>query len=337
MPSLLSRPRRFHRGVMHPEAFHGAGERRPFFEGWYVKLVAPAGRTVVLIPGVFTGGDDPHSFVMVADTERPDSHRLRFPTSAFRGVEDGFDVHVGPNRFHAGGVEVDLPHHVWPVRGRVGFGDLHPWPVTARAPGCMGWYGWMPFLECYHGVVSMAHDLTGSLEVAGEGISFDGGLGYIETDWGRNFPDTWVWVHAVVGDASVMVSIARVPFLGGSFPGFLAAVLLPDTGELVRFATWTGARIAELSTDDATAWVVLEDDDWRLEVEASVGHPVELAGPSSRGMDRTVLEGIASPVAVRLARDGVTILEGKTDGGGVEVQGSAAARDWLTKPGWRRG
>ena len=186
------------------------------------------------------------------------------------------------------------------------------------------------------GVVSMAHELVGSLDVAGDTVSFDGGLGYIETDWGRNFPQTWVWMHAFVGGASVMVSIARVPFLGGSFPGFLAAVLLPEGDGLVRFATWTGARIADLSTDDTSARVVLEDDEWRLEVEATIGHPVDLAGPSPLGMDRTVVEGIVGPVSVMLWRNGEVMLEGRTTGGGVEVHGSAYQREWLTEPGWRR-
>lgn len=331
---ILPTPR-FLRGVMRPEAFHGVGDAGPFFEGWYVKLIARSGRPVVLIPGVFEGGSDPHAFVMVADGGRDDSHILRFPTSAFGAADDAFVIGVGPNRFHVGGVEVDLDHPEWPVRGSVRFGSLEPWPVTVRAPGAMGWYGWMPFLECYHGVVSMAHEVSGSLEVGGERVDFDGGRGYIETDWGRNFPDTWVWVHAFVGEASVMVSIARVPFLGGSFPGFLAAVLL-GSGELVRFATWTGAEITSLATEDDAARVVLEDDEWRLEVEATIGHPVELAGPSSRGMDRTVVEGIESPVAVRLSRGGEIVLEGSTDDGGVEVHGSAEQRDWLTHPGWRR-
>ena len=335
MPSPILRPRRFLQGVMHPEAFHGAGERGPFFEGWYVKLVTIDGRTLVLIPGVFERGSDPHAFVMVGDTERAHSHRLRFPVADFGAVGDGFDVTVGPNRFGGAGIEVDLAHDDWPIRGRVGFGDLNPWPVTTRAPGCMGWYGWMPFLECYHGVVSMDHPLEGSLDVGGESVSFDGGRGYIETDWGRNFPDTWVWAHAFVGEASVMVSIARVPFLGGSFPGFLAAVLLPG-GELVRFATWTGARIASLSTGSGVARVVIEDDEWTLEVDAAVGHPVELVGPSSQGMDRTVDEGIASPVSVRLLRHGRPVLEGSSDRGGVEVHGTSEQRDWLTTPGWRR-
>lgn len=330
---LLPTPR-FLRGVRHPEAFHGAGETGPYFEGWYLKLVAATGRTVLMIPGVFERGTDPHAFVMVADTAAVESHRVRFPVEAFEAAPDSFEVAVGPSRFGSTGIEVDIAHETLPVRGSVSFGELSPWPVSLRAPGCMGWYGWMPFLECYHGVVSMSHGLSGSLEVAGETVDFDGGRGYIETDWGRNFPDTWVWVHTFVGDVSVMVSIARVPFLGGSFPGFLAGVRLP-TGELVRFATWTGARIEALETDASSASLTIEDDDWRLDVRAEVGHPVRLAGPSSAGMDRTVVEGIDGPVWARLSRDGAVVFEASATGG-VEIHGSDGQRAWLTQPGWRR-
>ena len=44
------------RGVRHPEAFHGDGVTRGFFEGWYVKLVSAdrAARWAV-IPGIFRG------------------------------------------------------------------------------------------------------------------------------------------------------------------------------------------------------------------------------------------------------------------------------------------
>lgn len=37
------------------------------------------------------------------------------------------------------------------------YGPTKPWPVTALSPGVMGPYGLVPFLECYHGVVSMDH------------------------------------------------------------------------------------------------------------------------------------------------------------------------------------
>ena len=34
---------------------------------------------------------------------------------------------------------------------------LDGWPVKVTSPGAMGPYAFVPFMECYHGVVSMDH------------------------------------------------------------------------------------------------------------------------------------------------------------------------------------
>jgi hypothetical protein len=33
-------PLQFFKGIFHPEAFHGHGRTKRYFEGWYVKLVS---------------------------------------------------------------------------------------------------------------------------------------------------------------------------------------------------------------------------------------------------------------------------------------------------------
>jgi len=51
------------------------------------------------------------------------------------------------------------------VSGSVAFSEQVSWPVTLIWPGVMGWFAWMPFMECYHGVISFDHALKGSLSV----------------------------------------------------------------------------------------------------------------------------------------------------------------------------
>ena len=48
----------------------------------------------------------------------------------------------------------------------------------------MGWYRFVPFMECFHGVVSLNHELEGDFLIENQVFSFDGGKGYIEKDWG---------------------------------------------------------------------------------------------------------------------------------------------------------
>ena len=76
-------PAAYLRGIRHPEAFHGRGVRRGFFEGWYSKLVS-ADRTQrwAVIPGVFRAADGAtdEAFVQVLDGLTGRSWYHRFET-----------------------------------------------------------------------------------------------------------------------------------------------------------------------------------------------------------------------------------------------------------------
>ena len=116
----------------------------------------------------------------------------------------------------------------------------------------MGWYSYAPRMECYHGVVSMQHNTSGSLEVNGKALSFDGGKGYIEKDWGRSMPSDWIWIQSnhFEGDpgASFMLSLARIPWMGGFFPGFLSFFRTGD--RLYRFATYKSSTVEQVRVND---------------------------------------------------------------------------------------
>jgi hypothetical protein len=53
----------------------------------------------------------------------------------------------------------------------------------------MGWYSFIPFMECKHGIVSANHKIKGKITVNNQIIDFDEGQGYIEKDWGTSFPE----------------------------------------------------------------------------------------------------------------------------------------------------
>ncbi|MDA3022164.1 MAG: hypothetical protein O2943_05800 [Actinomycetota bacterium] len=71
------------------------------------------------------------------------------------------------------------------------------WPVTWRSPGIMGWYGLVPFMERYHGIVSFGHGLSGNLEVEGTTRSFDDGrLGGTDPLAAKFIPRLHRWAKA---------------------------------------------------------------------------------------------------------------------------------------------
>lgn len=314
------------RRVWDPALYQGGGRHRGYFEGWYFKAVDADGlRPVAIIPGVSYSSDGrtAQAFVQLV---RPGGASRFFAVSASEFTFDRrrFLIRVGPNEFSAGGVRLDLQDEIGYVRGELSFGPWRPWPVTAFSPGIMGWYRFVPRMECYHGVLSMDHAVDGSLEIGPERLVLDGGRGYTEKDWGSSFPSSWVWAQSntfEVPGVSVTLSVARVPWLTGAFTGHIAGLL--HDGELHRFATYTGARPVCLTTGPGSADVVLRDTRKELEVHVEGASPSALKAPTLGAMVGRADEALGATVtvALRALRGGraTRIFEGTGRAAGVEV------------------
>ena len=170
-------------------------------------------------------------------------------------------------------------------------------------------------MECYHGVVSLHHRLRGQLRLYGETVDFTGGTGYMEKDWGRSFPSSWIWMQSNhlsgVEQASLMVSVARIPWLGNHFPGFLAGLLLD--GQLYRFTTYNGAK-STVSIDEAKREVHLhfQRKGLSLRIRArQAGGTGALAAPVSGAMAGKVNESLQSTFYLQLTENGKLRYEGE--------------------------
>lgn len=316
------------RSTLHPEGFHGGNESSGFFEGWYVKLVsADRKNRLAVIPGVFLGLDgDDEAFVQVLNGTTGRSEYQRYDRSQFSARDDAFDVTVGPNRFTATGATLDIPEIG--LRGQVRFTDpLAPWPVRWRSPGIMGWYAWVPFMECYHGVVSFDHGLAGTLDWDGVSVRFDGGRGYLEKDWGRAFPSGYVWTqtnHFTQPGTCLTASIAMIPWMGREFRGFIVGVR--HAGELYQFATYTGARTTSLEIDERSVrWEMRSRRGATLSLVAERQRGGVLHAPVRTEMHRRVEETLDARVRVRLTDPTGRVLFCDTgDCAGLEVHGDLA-------------
>ena len=313
------------RKVLKPAGYHGHGKRSKYFEGWYVKLVdANQDARLAVIPGVFLAPEEngPHeAFVQVLDGRTGRSWYVPYPMSEFTADPEHFAVQVGPNRFSTGGVRLDLPEVG--LSGTVGFGrPLDPWPVSATSPGAMGWYAWMPFMECYHGVVSFRHDLDGSLYLDGAQLDFTGGKGYIEKDWGRSFPRAYTWMQTNHFDthdrASLLASVAHIPWLGSYFIGFISGFWLD--GRLHRFATYTGARKFLRVTDEQVE-LIFKNPSTELRLLAGQAAGTALKSPISGEMTGKVNESLQARVQVEFLEKGRRVFEGTGRNAGLEVAG----------------
>ncbi|KAG0332482.1 hypothetical protein BG004_001252 [Podila humilis] len=101
-----------------------------------------------------------------------------------------------------------------------------PLPTSVLVPSIMGFTAYLPFLECIHGVASLYHPIqTGEITIHSakdddilSNASYVGGIGYLEKDWGMNFPATWIWAQTNIfksaPGSSLLFSLASIPLLG---------------------------------------------------------------------------------------------------------------------------
>lgn len=317
------------RRIWDPSLYHGYGKRRHFFEGWYYKLVSADGKyRFAVIPGIALGDadDPPHAFIQVLDGNAAKAHYIRFDAGEFSFSTNRHEVCIGKNRFTRDGIHYDISKDGYTFSADVSFSGMCPWPVTLFSPGIMGPYAFAPFMECYHGVLSFDHAISGSIIRNGRPISMTGGRGYTEKDWGRSFPSAWVWMqtnHFKRERVSLTASVADIPWMGRSFTGFIAGLYID--GALYRFASYTGARIISFSVQDDAVRYVLADRKRTLSVTAYRAAGADLSAPAMGVMEGRIAESMSARIAVTLTESGTCLFTGEGAFAGLEVSADAGS------------
>lgn len=188
----------------------------------------------------------------------------------------------------------------------------------------MGPYAWVPMMECYHGVVSFGHGLRGALIADGARHELTGGRGYIEKDWGKAFPAGYVWMHsnhlADAPEASLVASVAIIPWLRSSFRGYIVGLRLGR--RLHTWATYNGARERSLTIDESHVDWALEGPSGLLELSAERVRGGLLHAPVRTRMHERVEETLDATVRVRLTSpEGQVVLDTVATTAGLEVHG----------------
>lgn len=279
-------------------------KQRQFFEGWYFKHHC-GGRVLALIPGLaLDSNGDGHGFLQVIAGEN--ASYLSFAKEEFCW-RDGV-IFLGPNRFSPAGVELHIDSPELTLTGRLDYGYRQ-----ALSRPIMGPFAYLPFMECYHEILSLNHCLRGRLCLNGTALDFDGGKGYIEKDWGHSFPGVYRWFQANdfgVRNVSVTAAIASIP--RPRFTGCIAALLLHK--KTYTFTSYQGVRILE----NREGFISLAQKNRRLEIAAGAASPLSLAAPRQGAMDRIIHEHAATRLNLRFFEDGRLVFAGESAAAGYE-------------------
>jgi len=283
----------------NPEQFQGWGKTKKYFEGWYFKVVnADETKAFAFIPGIaMDENGNKQAFVQVLDGKRKTADYHRFDADRFEPTAKKFFVSIGKNSFSEKHLRLQLPG----VSGELSFSGNIGWPKPFYSPGIMGPYAFAPFMECYHGIVSMDHVINGELIIDNSVIDFNNGRGYIEKDWGRSFPSAYFWLqtnHFSESGISLKASVAKIPWIRNSFTGFIAGVWLKD--KLIRFTTYNSTVLKKSFADKEKLELMMENRNYRLDILSHRDKATALASPILGLMDGRIEESMTAKTEVQL-------------------------------------
>ncbi|MEQ8156370.1 MAG: tocopherol cyclase family protein [Clostridiaceae bacterium] len=295
--------------IFNPVVFQGNLKDRHYFEGWYYKQVSGDERCAVsFIPGISLFPDDLHSFVQYIyvniDKNTNKTIRtgyIRYPLEAFKFNHSPFMISIGENIFSETAATVKLSDQEVNIQGILWLDTFTPIKNSLLTPNIMGFFGYIPWMECYHGVISMNHILQGSLTINSNEIDFNNGKGYIEKDWGTSFPEKYIWIQCNNFNnktVSIFSSAADIPFMGKKFKGYICNLSI-DRKEY-RFATYNSSKLRIERLDSKTAVLVFENRHAILTIEAMLKQPGELVAPKMGNMEKRIAEDLSGKVTIKL-------------------------------------
>jgi len=311
------------RKILNPEMFQGGLKKKRYFEGWYFKIVDKGMDNIYgVIPGVSYSDPDKesHCFIQFLDGIEAKSKYFRYPIDEFSFSRKRFEINIANSRFSREGMHLDIDDGSISIRSDLLFSGTVRWPKKFLNPGAMGWYSFLPFMECYHGVVSMDHTIGGTLGIDKKTYDFTEGRGYIEKDWGSSFPEGWVWMQSnnfSKKRVSIMLSIAKIPLRSRTFTGFICGLLVGD--DFYRFTTYNGSIIRKLKIGDNKVRVEIVSGKKVLLIEAVSLKSAVLASPRQGSMEGRIDESMDSEMDIRFKEGNKIIYEGKGFASGLEI------------------
>src|SRR5699024_2231872 len=134
-------------------------------------------------------------------------------------------------------------------------------------------------------------------------INYNNGYGYIEKDWGKSFPESWIWMqcnHFTYKNSCFMFSIAKIPWFATSFIGFISFLRVGD--DHYTFATYNNSRVKYLNRKGNLLFFCLDNRRYQIQVQVKIStNTGKLMAPKTGSMSREIEETIDSKIHVHLS------------------------------------
>lgn len=308
--------------MKNPELFQGQKylyRDKNYFEGWYFKNTNKK-EGISFIPGISIDDEGKRAFIQIITDSQ--SYYLDYNMDDFKFDFEPFSIRIGSNIFSKEGIHIDIQDDVQNLNiyGDVKYSNISNIKTSFWYPNIMGPFSYVPFMECNHAILSMKSKTEGSININGNKIDFNNGIGYIEKDWGYSFPKSYIWCQGnnfKKTNASFMLSVADIPFKILSFRGVIC-VLIIDNQEF-KFTTYNNTKIVKYRVDDNSFSITLKKGSYIINIQSKYDTGLRLVAPVKGKMEKNIKESINSSIAVTLKKDKHTIFSDVSTNCGLEI------------------
>jgi tocopherol cyclase len=164
--------------------------------------------------------------------------------------------------------------------------------------------------------------MFGNIVLNGKNHNMKPAIGYIEKDWGEQFPESWIWLQGNSGpdsydDINFMCSIAKIQYKSFAFLGLIAVISINNNQ--FRFATYNNSKIESMNKILDGVDIILKRYGYTLKIHAETLDEETLKAPTINGMDRDIKESISANISLMLSRRNNILCEISLDNCGMEI------------------
>lgn len=291
--------------IYHPSVFQGSDKRNPYFEGWYCKCIdKDQAIQFAVIFGFSFDIEQSHAFIQFIDGSDGETEYQVYPMTDTYISKTAFQIKIGNNELNASGLVLNEQFTNGKyLNVQLYFEQLEYYPVTVLKPGIMGPFRYVPFLECYHAIISCRHNIHGVFTMNGKTKQLTNAIGYMEKDWGVSMPNAWMWSQSnhpkTEEQSDYFLSIANVPLKQWQFTGCIGYIRTKE--RIYKFSTYTGVRIMAVNDDKEMKSLVLSDCTYIYHfIFWNFDDMGNLKAPSEGRMSRTIAETLAACASVTI-------------------------------------
>lgn len=274
-------------------SLHKPADNRPWFEGWYYRLTDKDISLAVIIGIQRDEHKAASAFIQILDTLRHRSDYHSFSMNEVHISEQPYTIHIGPHSFSREHLRLQFPD----IHCDLTCSNFFPLHVSRYAPTIMGPFSYLDSMQCVHSIISLYHDVAGSLRINDTAYQIRG-RGYMEKDRGSSFPSSYVWFQSNTSKevySSFFLSIAHIPLSATSFKGCICVLMI--NGKQLRFASYLGCRVRKIKHKNI--WI-LNQYPYKVYVKITQGKGCTLKAPEEGAMSHEIQETLEACALVHV-------------------------------------